>query len=751
MVEEFTEQHAALIVEAAERLLSVCDGAVDEDGQGFNKPDSLRVRKLLSGYSLDATDLKDLHTRLRKYKSQLSGWGIDYDALPVPPLDARHELREKPVTVVVAKHPVHDSCKLVTFTFGKYSGKTLYEVATDKSGRGYLQWISEQPTFRQPWLGYAKAALAGDAIEVTEEVRAQQRSADEVSITDIGKGWFAAKFPKALKDDFKEKIDGRRWNGDLFRWEIPALSVARAFQFFQDRGIPVTLDAEAKRVRDEEISRRASLDATRGKEDTALIIDGLLLELFGYQNVGVEFIVRSGGRAIIADEMGLGKTVQFIAFVLYRRMTNPNYRALVLCPAAVLINWEREIKKFTGLDACLWTTRGPQGDLGAAFHVCAYSSLIVRTDSYPVVTELNKIGFDGIGADEYHLLKSRDAQRTQAVMGAGRKGDSKKYPGLTCTDFVGLTGTPIQNRPAELFTLLNHIDAKRFPSFFHYANRYGAWPKGNWAGRPSTPMNLDDLHERTKDIVIRRLQKDVQKDMPPLLRTEAYIELSEAERKEYTKLLLSLVGTWKKSRKPSVTDYHAFNEFLIDKKLPRAWELIDEMVENGHSVLVFSTRLAPLKKTMERYGSKGALITGEMSLQKRQESIDRIQSGEAVVGCLSLLAAGVGINLPRADRVIFLDMDWVPANHLQAQKRAHRTGQINTVLVTYLLVANTTDDLRRDDFYGKLALAEAVIDGKVVTKKREATLFAKFLRKLKKHIKEAEDLEEVDETEEVGA
>jgi SNF2 family DNA or RNA helicase len=199
-------------------------------------------------------------------------------------------------------------------------------------------------------------------------------------------------------------------------------------------------------------------------------------------------------------------------------------------------------------------------------------------------------------------------------------------------------------------------------------------------------MNLQDLHDRTKDLVIRRKKDQVLKEMPPKQRNDLYVELTKEEKTQYNKLLKEMFGKWKMEGKPSVQHMPKLQGFLIEKKLPRLIEMIDEFLDNDRSILVFSCYLGPLKMLNEHYGDKAALLTGEMKKEVRQEAIDRLTRGEAKVGLFSLRAAGMGIDgLQKViDTVVFIDMDWVPANHEQAEDRTHRIGQTITWYVMVL-------------------------------------------------------------------
>lgn len=729
---DFNDSAAQEIVAAAQQLLAVCDGAHDKDDAGFNAPDAIQVRNIFKEYELDTLHLRDLWERLRKYKVQLAHFGIDVATLVEPP-------REAKAKVTLVEINVHESCKDIIFDFGKYTGSSLFDVASDKKGRNYLEWMVGAD-FREPWKTWAKAALAGNAVEPPKDEKGnvvKATTSKRVAIEHVSDDTYAVLFPKIFKDDFKDAVEGRIWNNAETRWEIPSLQIGKAVSFFEGRGLPVELDDHAKSSLKKERKRRQELDGIRELEDIEIEVPGLKLSLFGYQNVGVAFAKRAGFRVGITDSMGLGKSIEAIACILLNHAISPKYRALICCPGAVRINWAREVEKFTHLTYCIWDSKGPHGDLDATVHIINYD---VMLEKYGNIKKFRAMQFDMLICDEAHKLSNKKSGRSQAVNSLVFSGKTLRIPHI-----VLLTGTPVLKSPSELFQLVHWIDMKRFPNWFSYANRYGAWAKGNLQGRPSTPRNLDELHERTKDIIIRRVQEEVQKDMPPLIVGEVFVELSDAEKREYHQLLIKLFDNARERKKISLPEMAEIQAWLNSKKLPRAHELIDEYVSGGHSVLLFSTRLAPLHETLAKYGEKAALIEGSMSFDKRQVSIDRLQSGDAVVGCLSLNAAGVGINLTAADRVLFLDMDWTPANHLQAQKRAHRTGQMNTVMVNYLVADGTADTILRAMHVEKSAVADEITDGKIVTSKGRVSIFGEFIRRLRKDARVSDFTMEIDD------
>jgi SWI/SNF-related matrix-associated actin-dependent regulator 1 of chromatin subfamily A len=282
------------------------------------------------------------------------------------------------------------------------------------------------------------------------------------------------------------------------------------------------------------------------------------------------------------------------------------------------------------------------------------------------------------------------------------------------------------SRPIEAFSLLNFLDKERFNNFYHFVERYGGW-KGD------APRNLQDLHDRTKDLVIRRKKSEVLTELPNKQRNDLYVELTKDEQKQYHKLLQDIFGRWKLEGRPSVTHMPKLQAFLIEKKLPRLIEMIDEFLDNDRPILIFSCYLNPLKLLLEHYGNKAAILTGEMNRNARQETIDKLTNGQAKIGLFSLRAAGMGIDgLQKViDTVVFLDMDFVPANHEQAEDRTHRIGQTNQVQAYYMICPNTIDEYMRDILKEKQQVADLIVDGALITPESNKSFFKEFIGRMK--------------------
>ena len=614
---------------------------------------------------------------------------------------------------------LHPTSENVIFTWGRFKGHSLAHAA--RSVPSYLEWMSGQEGLPEVWRIAAAKTLLGEDIGDLDLPRTNapnlsyknlpETNSNTVEVILVDKKTAAVIMPynKTLLARFKYEIDGRKWNNDEKHWEFPIVHLPKFFTVFPDAKCKPDVLQKLEELK----TRRRDLDEIRKQEDdTEFKIPGLKLSLYGYQTVGVKFIDKAGGRCLIADAPGLGKTAQAIAYAQLH-----NLKTLIVCPLSVVINWQREIKKFTGKDSTIWDSKTYDGNLKNNFHITHYDA-VAKNNHW-----LRDQKFDLLVCDEATYLKNRQTIRAKSILGSYK--ERRKYPGVKTKYSIFLTGTPVMSRPIEAFSLLNFLDKERFNNFYHFVERYGGW-KGD------APRNLQDLHERTKDLVIRRKKSEVLTELPNKQRNDLYVELTKDEQKQYHKLLQDIFGRWKLDGRPSVTHMPKLQAFLIEKKIPRLIEMIDEFLDNDRPILIFSCYLNPLKLLLEHYGNKAAILTGEMNRNARQETIDKLTNGHAKIGLFSLRAAGMGIDgLQKViDTVVFTDMDWTPANHEQAEDRTHRIGQINQVQAYYMMCQDTIDEYMRDILREKQQVADLIVDGALVTPESNKSFFKEFVRRI---------------------
>lgn len=605
-------------------------------------------------------------------------------------------------------------------TFGKYAGNSIeYILQTDKP---YIEWMSIN--LSNVWGDAAKLLLQGKDISHLQlpftNTAISLSSRASFSLVDPLTVEVSFQYHPDLVERIKMEIDGRKWNATNKTWTFPISQFPKAIALFGGE-LNATLTKEAKEELEKELQRKKDLNIIRDKKDTVLHLPQLKLPLFDFQRVGAEFIIRAGGRGMIADSMGVGKTLQGIALSLHY-----NSKTLVVCPLSVVLNWKKQIKKFTGLNCTIWTTKGNDGSLKNQFHIVHYD-IVAK-----ILPEILKQNFELLICDEATNLRNRKTIKAKAILGSYREKDV--YPGIKTPYLVFLTGTPIINKPIECFTLLNALDSNRFNNWYHFVNRYGGW-KG------SPPRNLNELHERSKDLIIRRRKEDVLVDLPPLQRNDLHIELSAADIKEYDKYLADLFNKWKTNGKPSVVEMAALQQWLLERKMTKMEEIIDSFIEENRSLLIFSCYLEPLHKLHKKY-KQSVVLHGTMNKTKRQETIDALAAGTKKIGLFSLHAGSMGIDSLQEsiDTVIFMDQSWLPSEHEQGEGRLHRQGAKNKIQSFYLLCEDTIDEYMREILSEKQRVIDEAVDGALVTASRNTSYFKEFVRLLSTKYKSKIDI-----------
>jgi SNF2 family DNA or RNA helicase len=243
------------------------------------------------------------------------------------------------------------------------------------------------------------------------------------------------------------------------------------------------------------------------------------------------------------------------------------------------------------------------------------------------------------------------------------------------------------------------------------------------------------------------MKSEVLKELPAKQRNDLFVELTATEKKEYQKLLKEMFGHWKSEGKPSVKHMPKLQGFLIEKKLPRLFELIDEFLDNDKPILIFCNYIEPLKKILAQYGDKAAILTGSMKKEDRQVTIERLSTGQAKIGLFSLTAGAMGIDglQHQIDTVVFLNCDWIPANHEQAEDRTHRIGQKGQVQVYYMLCEDSIDEYMREILVEKQKVADMIVDGRLVTPVSQKSYFKEFVKKINMAYNSQFDSESVEE------
>ncbi len=466
-------------------------------------------------------------------------------------------------------------------------------------------------------------------------------------------------------------------------------------------------------------------------------------ELRPYQARGVgwlKFLKQWSLGACLADDMGLGKTIQLIAFLLTLQeagtLTEP---VLLVCPTSVLGNWEREVKKF-GPSLRVQLHHGDKRPQGKALAKAVRDQQLVIT-SYALIhrdlESLKAIAWQGVVLDEAQNVKNPDAKQSQAVRQ------------LSAQFRIALTGTPVENRLAELWSILDFLN----PGYLG--------PKNFFQRRFATPIerygdtaSLETLRSLVQPFILRRLKsdRDIIQDLPEKQEMTVFCGLTTEQAALYQKLvdqslvdIESAAGIQRKGiilglivKLKQICNHPALflkdeglkdegdlknvlNEGRTDRfltrsgKVQRLEEMLEEVVLEGDRALIF-TQFAEWGKLLQahlesRLGQKTLFLYGSTSKQQREEMVDRFQhdpQGPRIF-ILSLKAGGVGLNLTRANHVFHFDRWWNPAVENQATDRVFRIGQTRNVQVHKFVCNGTLEEKIHDLIESKKALAEQVV------------------------------------------
>lgn len=460
---------------------------------------------------------------------------------------------------------------------------------------------------------------------------------------------------------------------------------------------------------------RELVEALRSEGDVpaAALPAGLEAELRPYQKVGYDwlrFLADQELGGILADDMGLGKTVQSLAVLLARRDRGP---ALVVAPRSVLRNWHDEAARFApalrvavlhGARKRTWTQL-EAGDLDVV--ITTWGTL--RND----IDRLRKASFATAILDEAQAIKNAESQTAKAA----------RTLGAAWT--VALTGTPIENHVGELWSVMDCVNRGFFGPRKRFDERLGR------PARDGDPRALAALRSRVKPFVLRRLKSEVATDLPPRTETVLRCGLSDAQKAAYESARTGALSTVRagkpgQQRMQILAALTRLRQACCDAALlPGGAEdapsakldlldgLLDELVDEGHRILVFSQWTSLLDRVelrLARAGLEHVRLDG--STRDRGGVVARFQAADGPpIFLISLKAGGTGLNLTAADHVVHLDPWWNPAAERQATDRAHRIGQDKPVFVWKLVAEGTVEE----DILGlqqrKQALSDAVLEG----------------------------------------
>ena len=421
-------------------------------------------------------------------------------------------------------------------------------------------------------------------------------------------------------------------------------------------------------------------------------LDGILRP---YQKQGVywmRFLERSGFSCLLADEMGLGKTLQTLAWLSLPR-TDPlavGKPALIVCPTSLVRNWEAEAAKFTpALKRVIIS--GP--DRASHFGAIPEADLVITSYALlqrDIETAYLDKEFSVIVLDEAQHIKNRSTRNAKAAKA------------LRSAMRLVLTGTPVENAASDVWSIFDFL----LPDYLGDYQRFRETTEvPAQEGGKEGAAALEKLRQKIHPFMLRRLKKDVAKDLPDKIERVSYCPMSEEQQRltnevrmrakaARTKfeMLAVLMRMRQIANHPALVEKGAEDE-AASGKMDAFFDILDEAIDGGHRVLVFSqfvAMLAILRRELTRRGVEHCYLDG--STKDRLGECRRFNASDIPVFLISLRAGGTGLNLTGADTVIHFDPWWNPAVENQATDRAHRIGQRQKVCVIKLISQDSVEE-----------------------------------------------------------
>ncbi len=431
----------------------------------------------------------------------------------------------------------------------------------------------------------------------------------------------------------------------------------------------------------------------------------------------------NGFGGILADDMGLGKTLQVISLLLmeqheWKSGAKECRRSIIVCPASLVYNWKKEIERFAPeLDAVIIT--GNIAEREALIRATKPGQILIT--SYDLLKRdvecYKDIVFAIQAIDEAQYIKNAG---TQAAKGVKQ---------ITAAFKLALTGTPIENRLSELWSIFDYL----MPGFLYSYKKFREEIEV-----PIMVNHEEEKMERLKKMIrpfiLRRLKSDVLKDLPEKLEENRFVKLegeqlalyeahvtqlrnalNKTTEKEFNSNKMQFLAELMKLRQVCCDPGLLYDEYNRESaKAELCMDMIANAIEGGHKVLLFSqftTMLDRLAVRLKKAGISYYMLTGSVNKEKRMEMVESFQNDDVPVFCISLKAGGTGLNLTAADIVIHYDPWWNVAVQNQATDRAHRIGQTNVVTVYKLVTQGTIEEKIMDIQEKKRKLAEQVLEG----------------------------------------
>lgn len=482
-------------------------------------------------------------------------------------------------------------------------------------------------------------------------------------------GLYYALCPYAEKDLAKKA--GFRWDAASKSWTSKDYFAAVKLRDYADAAGLSALKADKE-------SLDAAQDASRAASSTFCPPSPPGLDYLPYQKAGIEYALSRSG-VLVGDQMGLGKTIQAIGVLNVLIERGERLKILVICPASLKRNWLQEIDKWL-IKTCSMTIHEGKSCKPVVWHVGEAADIHIV--NYDILGGLTDPEWDVIIVDESHKLKNPKTARFKAF----KKLHAKRR--------IALTGTPIPNRPSEIFSTLNWLDPKEWGSWWNFVHRYCNAQQGRFGMDVSGSSNLGELQMRLRStLMVRRIKTEVLKELPPKFRqvievpadalsadvarewsayknieatlTKLRVATELAKASENESVYRKCVEELKAGASAAFSELARARVELATKKIP----LVIAHLSDCEDPVVFFAHHRVMIDAVVSHFKTPCVITGSTPNHLRQQAVDRFQQGGHNLFVGNMLAAGVGLTLTRSSHVVFGELDWVPANISQAEDR----------------------------------------------------------------------------------
>ncbi|RFS15256.1 DEAD/DEAH box helicase [Emticicia sp. C21] len=497
---------------------------------------------------------------------------------------------------------------------------------------------------------------------------------------------------------------------ELFLEKAAALS--NSFRCYPD-ALDLVI-AEREKIRRRDYLWRIMPDG----ENDKYFDDLIKASLFPYQRKGV-FFAAIAGKSLIADEMGLGKTLQAIATAELYKKELGIHRVLIVCPTSLKYQWKAEIEKFT--DSSVYVVEGSLQKRKDRYW---------RSDAFYVIVSYHTMTYDldWLNRMEPDLVILDEAQRIKNW----KTKVSQQIKRIVTPYSIVLTGTPLENKLEELYSIMQFIDVYRLGPMYRFLSEHQITDE---SGQIIGYKNLNRIAETLSDILIRRTKKEVLSELPKRMDKNLFVPMTPQQTKIHNELgdnVAKLVSKWKRSSFLNETDRKRLvltlsqmrmvcdSTYILDQKtrhdtkIDEVMNILDEVFETSdEKVVIFSqwermTRL--VAQELEQRNIKFEYLYGGVESIKRKDLLENFQNDPESRVFLSTDAGGVGLNLQNASLLINLDIPWNPAVLEQRIARIYRLGQEKNVSIINLISTSTIEQRMLDVLEFKGAMAKGVLD-----------------------------------------